>query len=55
MFAFSTYYKYVGVGIDGCKSNKYSGFNFLTDFGYKNNTDRFYLNLSNIGYDTDLR
>ena len=36
VFAFSTY---VGVGIGLCKSDKYSGFNFSTDFGYKNDIE----------------
>ncbi len=54
VFAFSTYDKYLDVGIGVCKSNKYNGVNVLsTDFGYKNDTDRIYLNLSNINYDTD--
>ena len=44
----------MGVGIRMCKNDKYNnGFNFSTDFGYKNDIDRFYLNLSNINYDTD--
>jgi len=33
VFSFSTYDKYLGVGIGVCKSNKYNGFNISTDFG----------------------
>ncbi|QCI28970.1 hypothetical protein [Caminibacter pacificus] len=46
------YKKYVSVGLGVCKSKKYNGFNISTDFGYKNNKDRFYLNLSNLNFDT---